>query len=557
MINDEVVSVRKEEDAESILNRWLNSRYSSPNHALRTLSKVPGQVEAAAALFFCAYDENVGDYGPGGSLEDGREGQYNILEMIEESEVVATLKEKYKREVLKQIEKCDTLIEFRDRATEDYSFLFGGRESSSSRIAVKMFATAALTCCKADKLDEHDNELYGLLRKAFEDIRARKFKEAINYRERREGFGGESAEDIIGFVSCLACAVVCNSFAHIAMKEEEPDFEAAFIAFVEGTNYLESLDRTNWGLPLVEDASSCDEVDNILDAWDGVKKNKRKIVKWQDLVNRMRDFERHSYEIVGDEADSIIGERYGYECRVFFPQQLAFCEGLMSHEELLSRLEQERKERDVKRMTNDFFPNSWAYLEEQTKKRVLQAEGNRYDGREKYYAVDSIIEDYEVALESELHAVIFKNDKVRQAIKAIIEKCDNKEYKKKFGLETTNVDRDISVGDMSKILTCIGKGETFEYSADLLPIKEYIKGLPNPASDNIVSKDFTRDFRDIIYYRNKSIHDKKMSREDILINALRLRKKILGIGHLGYLPMLAEAKRQIWERRKDLRYSKT
>jgi hypothetical protein len=338
-----------------------------------------------------------------------------------------------------------------------------------------------------------------------------------------------------GFLACLANGVICNSYAHIVSelaKEPKRDYLSAFAAFVSATEYMDKL-AYDLPLPFTGYPYGDEELERVLKAWEQVKKEPPR-EKLRELRYKLAQL----YDFICDggmdgDVDTFIPD--GTPGFVYFPRQFEFCESRMGQKEIHCIIDDLEEQQHERRMKTDFFEGLWGYLEPETQRSILQAEREWYDGQ-RIVPEKSAFYHYGLALETELHAIVFGRSEIQRCIAKMLA---DSETKKRMRLSSKEA-QTLYLSDMSKLLYYVGENKW----PDVIPIKGAINNLRVGEKEQqfLTHRDFTRDLGDIYGLRSAHAHRYELDRAPSLND---LRRRILGIGCEGYLPRLAKIKRHL------------
>ncbi len=530
---------------DTLIEKWCKDKYKWPNDAVKALKEGQKHIEASAVLFGRCY-ANLSPSFFGWTLKQCIEYE---LELIDEMESNIFAKERLH---IKQ----DLIIVESDSLSEQV-FYPEDRDchATKSYVDVLLAAASALAFFSGGKKKAYDPYLNETLEKAYEVIKRGGVREAESFSELQFYNDGQHLSgDVVGFLSCLACAVVCYALAETLSKlkpDYDRNYETAFKAYVKGAKYILKIGyQINLFVDLfVGDESETEDVYwNIIDVWEQLKKNLGRVQNWRELHGCLLELEDIMYQ---EDHNTDIGlyplDEPGF---VYLPRQLSLCDGRLSQEEIHELIEQPKKKQQKDRLQNDFFEGLWQYLEDKTKDFLIEAEHKWYDNPTKD-SRKKVFVDYSVALETELVAIIFQNHEVNSRIKRILRKRKkDKDYRKLMDLNSLKVDS-LYLSDMSKLLQYIRENRTENIRPDVKPIEDAIFALPIPEDEErirglklfLTEKETTHDLSDIYSIRNLGVH--RIPEGEVISRMHDLRRRILGIGCEGYLMKLAEIKRFI------------
>jgi hypothetical protein len=353
--------------------------------------------------------------------------------------------------------------------------------------------------------------------------------------------GQSISGNITGFLACLACGVVCESYAQIASnlkKEHERDYESAFSAYIDEIKYL---DRTGYTYTLISELFANEEnikqgkiqdpFVNAIAAWEQLKNKPDPIQNWRELRFYLDELYTFS-----DDNKCGPDELADF---VYFPRQFSFCEAKLSQPQVYEILKEQQADFHIQRFTKDFLVNLWDCLEENAKERLIKAETNWYT-RKHPVRLTSAFTEYAIALEIELRAILFRS--VEQDIQRILPKYKDKNN---FMFLSSPHAYSLYLSDMGRILGYLGQNSSKSIHSDFISIQRAISNLPISGGLKafLTQKEFTMDLGDIYQIRNADVH--LITRG--LSQCSDLRDKLLGIGAKGYIANIAEIKKQLKE----------
>ena len=516
---------------------WCKAKFPRPQDAFLALRQGNKIEEAAAALFGYCYAEMEPF---GWTLEKKRS---YILEDTNYGNNEKTIDEKQKEFIRGFIEPLDDLIHFRDEFSSN-QVIYTEKEDNQalhSYIDVMIGAARSILFFSGEK-KEYEYGIDISLSNLFEIIMHGEIIKAEKFSLRNFVNDGQSISgDVPGFLACLACGVVCESYAQLASnlkKDYERNYESAFSAYIDEIKYLNKTGYTyTLFSQLFEDEENIDQGKiqdpfvNAIGAWEQLKTKPDQIQDWPKL---------HFYleELYGFSDDNECGPDRLQDF-VYFPKQFSFCEAWLSQAQIHEIVIKHQNDIHKQRFLNDFLVNLWDYLEESTRERLVNAETNWYTTKPPI-KMTSTFKDYAVALETELQLILFK--KVNPQIARILQ---NKiEYKNLVYLSSPHA-YSLYLSDMANILRYLKENENNKNIDPLFrAIQQAVSSLPVSAESKafLTQKEFTRDLNDIYLIKNADIHPvfrKELSRVS------ELRNRILGIGIVGYLANIANIKREL------------
>ena len=216
---------------------WCKTKFPRPQDAFLALRQGGNIVEAAAVLFGYCYTEME----PFGWTPEKKRSY--ILEDTNYANNENTIDEKQKEFIHSLIEPLDDLIYFRDEFSAD-QVIYTEKEDNQalhSYIDVMIGAARSIVIFSGEKkecdygVDSSLSHLFDIIKHS-EIIKAEKFslRDFVNVGQSISG-------DVTGFLACLACAAVCESYAQVSSnlkKEHERNYESAFNAYIDEIKYL-------------------------------------------------------------------------------------------------------------------------------------------------------------------------------------------------------------------------------------------------------------------------------------------------------------------------------
>lgn len=220
----------------------------------------------------------------------------------------------------------------------------------------------------------------------------------------------------------------------------------------------------------------------------------------------------------------------------YFKRQYGFCEGQREQHRALDDFV-ERKERRVyeKRLKKDFFPNSWDYLAIKTQQALLYAEQKWDTSADIGSGYDSLVVEYRRALEIELREAIFSH-----AANVVDKMIKGKKLRGPTGVSYSP--SNLTLNHMRSLLNDIIAGKADPYTSEL---KKCLCTIPMTSANKIAFNNclLCGVFVQFLSKLNKLRNDYEHTSNTEVGEALReIRNKILGIGNVGYLPLLASIK---------------
>jgi len=411
-------------------------------------------------------------------------------------------------------------------------------------VDVMLAAARAILLFSGQKI-EYDLDFDILLSGLYETIKHGGVPEVKRFASGQFLNDGQSISgDVVGFLSCLACGVVCECYAQLESnykRENERKYESALGAYVNEIKCLEKagLEYTLFSALFageeyqenleVDEGKFQDPFINAIKAWEHLKNDPNQLPNWDELRDDLIELSKFS--------DSDECGPDGIPDFVYFPSQISFCEAKLSLKEVYQILKKQDTQFHVQRFCNDYLEELWDYLEENTRQRLLNAETSWYT-KKPPISVTSAFKDYAVALEQELWVLLF--EPVSPVISKILQKKG--EYRNLLNLSTPPVYR-LYLSDMGKILRYLGENRN-KIHPDFVPIQRALSDLSISVESKtfLIQTQFATDLVDIYLIKNSDIHPVWPK---VLPRASELRKRILGIGNKGYLANIANIKRQL------------
>jgi len=532
-----------------LIEGWCNGRFGRPTTAAEELRKGHRQCEAAAALFAYCYSALSPSFF-GWTLAQCTEWHLQGIEDVHcysksDQQTIRFILEHHQHSVM----VCRDLIDF----VADYSsgrFMYPeGEQDTSLGSCVDILLTATLAvACLSGQSKAYDPYLCEHLERAYQVIRQGKVQQAQQFSTLNLSKGRELSGDVEGFLACLGCAAVCYSLAWTKSElspEHERDYEAAFKAYVHGAKYMCKTDYYIGSffneLFTVESEKGKGGFDiywKIIGTWEEVRRNTDRVYNWRELQECLKGLKGIMYS-EDHEEDWGFYPNTEAPGEVYLEQQISFCDGRLSHKEILQVVEQQKRDYQEKRLRTDFFGDLWWDLELGTRERVISAEYEWYDGFDRRSYVRSAIEHYSAALEIELRALVFSVDEVRRCVKGIIDKQrDDRSYRRSMQINSRTAES-LNLKDISKLLRY-----AMENRKDVEPIRKAILALPVAEHKKALFSQgqFLEDLLHVYLLRIDSTHT--LENPDILLRTRDLRRRILGIGCDGYLVSLATMKKR-------------
>jgi hypothetical protein len=394
---------KEEEKAEPLgidilTGEWCKEKFRQPSDAIKALKEEEKHIEASAALFGYCYTILAPSFF-GLTLEQCLEWEL-----------------KYSQDNQDNVNVCRNLISFENDFSSEQVLYPEGRDNRAlkSYVDVLLAAAHALLAFSGETKREYDPHLHETLESAYEIVKPGRVREAENFSNLDfYNDGRHLSGDVVGFLACLGCAVVCYSLAQILSKlrpDYDRDYETAFKAYVQGAKYMlktgyqinffDELFAEEEYYKNMNESNIEDVYWNIIDVWEQLKKNSERVQSWQELRGCLLELENIMYE---EEHDADIGlypvNEPGF---VYLPRQLSFCDGKLSQKEIHQLIEQQKKEQQEKRLRNDFFEGLWQYLEDKTKDCVVEAEHKWYDNPTKESRINTFMDYSKVLSISEM-----------------------------------------------------------------------------------------------------------------------------------------------------------
>ncbi len=534
------------------LREWCLDHFEHPKGVIEALLTGSDIKVAAATLFaYCYYavlwDESLED-----QLQTSKKLADIPLRLLDEESggkkkwpdsALNEWRRQYKWHIW-QGKMCLELIALRDSFFLDQIKYGDGREGQLVKPYVEIMLYAVLAMLLTKNENEYDPYIYDVMNNTYRsNILTGAVREAESFSLEKFKCDGEPTfEGVLRFLSCVACATVCYSYAFMESKLKKPEYErdyaSAFCSYVRAFGYIEKTGNSiaHVSLPplVIDGMDENKELLEIIKTWEKVKQKPSTVKDWQEMYDALKELDGyiHILIVVDGFADMVPHE--------YFQNQLGFCQGNMNSDELRNLLKKEKYEMHMVRMQRDFFAGLWEYFEKDTQEKIISAESKWYDGFGRGGSVKSAIEDYSLAIETELHSIIFINENVRHYIEQILarQKHDPK-YRILMNLTSLHADT-LSLGDMAKLLRYVND---IENRPDVKPIKDFVEALPI-SEDKIrllTDKGFTYFLQNVWSIRSQVTH--RRIEGDVVQRISTLRRQTLGIGFLGYLVELGYIKR--------------
>jgi hypothetical protein len=543
-----------------LIENWCEGNFERPKAALKELKEGQRHSTAAAALFaYCYTVLSVPLFGL--TLDQCLKNHLNEVKRLRDDDAAEGDQEI--RQILLELHKrraviCRDLVDFVKAYSSEESLSMGEQDNAIVSVYVSVLLTAARALIEfSGETKRYDAYLHEELERAFDIIRRGKVQQAEQFSNLDlEDQGHELRGPVEGFLACLGCAVVCYSLAWMESElslDHQKDYETAFRAYVHGARYMR---KTGYRIGFIENlfASESERIEGefdiywkIIGVWAELRKNPGKVQNWRELRNCLTDLEdimlREDHQ---EDWGHYPSDEPGF---VYLPQQMSFCDGRLSHEEILELIDQRKQNQHEVRLRNDFFEGLWQYLEEDATDNIVRAEHRWYDNPTRESRKAAFI-DYSNALEIELRCLVFGSPDTQACVTRLIKSSGKKEPGRRFPDLTSKKASSLYLGDISRLLQHIKEDGT---DTAILPIGLAISNLPD--IENVkpgeqpkalfASEDFIRDLGDIYQIRNVAAHS--LHERPVLSRLNELRRRILGIGCTGYLIKLAEIKRSIRE----------
>jgi len=432
----------------------------------------------------------------------------------------------------------DALVYFRDKFDLESIRYPDGPQALhvQSYVSLMMVATKLLLLPNKEQINSSDGkavfnqDIRKLLEKAYQDIINEDVVELSNL----------VGKDIYGLSSHVAAGIILNSYAHY--KEGRGDYLTAFLSNVKAASFLKRV-ATEFNqfieifdyLPCckVWDLDSDDsEIQRTVIMWEKAKKSPIRPDKWDEIRNALKELDDIAWDVGAMDVGVNDADGNWYQEDTYFKRQHGFCEGQIEQSKAVSDfLEKEENKVYLKRLKKDFFRDSWDYLTSKTQKALLEAE-LKWDKSEDIGSDHvSIVMEYRRALEIELREAIFSH--ATNIINSIIEyKINRGEWKSPSRDYSAS---DLSLAHMRGLIKDIIDGKS---DRSTLELKKSLYTNPM-VKDYLISREFTRFLYEINRKRNAYEH----SSETEVGQVEEIRRRILGIGSFGYLPILAHIKR--------------
>jgi hypothetical protein len=531
------------------IDKWCKQKYSRPMEAMLSVLGGNNPKEAATCLFWHCYYHHKDYFDDTETVED-------IADMWEETVTKCKANHEKDQEWEQFIKTYRYIMDIstdlktikRELLNENGLNMANIKLPDKPYVDVMLAATQAiLVCCGNQDCDTYTQKV---LFDAFQIIRKGQIKEAENY-------AGEMSKDISGFISIIACGIVCNTYVEAtweSTRDYDRDFISSFIAHVEAMRFNTADDRFTIIFPFKD--SSYDRPNRyylrVVDIWEEIKKHPAKVTSWDEILIELDRLDYAICEVDQDETCSCGSNEEPWF--VYFPAQKEFCKSQLSQEDFIAQVKREQNNQHEKRMKTDFLGDLWEYLDDKSKERLNSAEFKWYEGPHRRSCVKAAIEDYSAALEIELHSLIFNDDNIRKWLSELLNQKTQDCLKVRLRLSFKNIDS-LTLNDMAKLLASVNDAK---YAKELTPLKSLIDRFPISGSEKefLHSIDFTSLIKCVYRVRNKQVHEKVQTVD--IKDIADIRKRILGIyvdaprtiEHIkvdgsGYLAKLLQIKKSI------------
>jgi hypothetical protein len=263
--------------------------------------------------------------------------------------------------------------------------------------------------------------------------------------------------------------------------------------------------------------------------------------RWDEIKTAVSEFyDIAGYDYVELEDGVYDAEGTLHEGHTYFVRQLEYCKNQQENAKALSTfIEASGNKVYLKRLKKDFFQSSWDCLTSKTQKALLEAE-QKWDTAEGIGSdTDSVVMEYHRALEIELREAVFSHaaSTIDRMIKAGVLKPPSGDYSA----------LSLSLTHMRMLISDVIDGKSDSLTSEL---RECLNSIPMTVQDRkdfaatILNSGFIAFLRDINKKRKDNEHftDAEVRQMEVI------RCRVLGIGSLGYLPLLARIKEETQKR---------
>jgi len=339
----------------------------------------------------------------------------------------------------------------------------------------------------------------------------------------------------------VAAGVVLNTYAHYI--EEQGRHLTAFLSNVKAIGFLDKAAGC-FGqcvdvfgqLPCCSEwevGSGDSEPEKTVIMWERAKKGQIMADRWADIRGALELLER----VAGDMGilDTGIKDADGdwHEEFTYFERQYGFCEGQSEQGRAIADFFERKENRAYRnRLEKDFFPGSWDRLAIKTQRALLEAELKWDKAVDIGSDYDSIVVEYRRALEIELREAVFS-----QAEDIVENLIRQRKLHGPPGVQYSA--SNLTLTHMKRLLEDAAACESDPSASEL---RKRIHAIPMPSAkstgfrDHLLGAEFCQFMTELNKKRNDYEHDN----ETEVGEALRgIRSRILGIGSVGYLPLLA------------------
>jgi hypothetical protein len=519
-----------------LLYKWCFEKFERPKDVVKALSTGDNLAEAAATIFgYCYADlrctspekqidserENIEDYYP----KDIYEGAL--------SEESWKLQQRWHNS---NIEMYFELIDIRDRFSMDDMKYPHGPKGQALQLYVKVMLCAARTILLGNGSKEYNLDLYKDLSNAYQIVNSGKVGEAENFAVEKFKCDGKHVFDgVLDLLACMACAVVCYSYAHMGSQLKKPeyerDYESAFGAYVKAMTFVNKMGLSIEDVklpPFLYEGIDDKQLRKILDTWEQVKNTPDRVKNWRETHDTFKKLEKIINE-VGWYYETAIDSPF-FD---FLPRQEEFCEV------------QERLREKHKKRLRKLLEGAWDGLDTNTQRALVQMEICLHESPEQGGREEAAPNELRHAFIWELKTLLFN-----RAAPILISTLNDKKKRKELGIGSKASVTSLDLQHMATFLKEAGERNCLR----VLSFKEFVESLIKSDRDRGFLYNELPDYlRELAEQRAEKEHPgakrekgssltrKMVEQKDIW----DLRSEALGIGRPSYLRRLVEIKKAI------------
>lgn len=342
----------------------------------------------------------------------------------------------------------------------------------------------------------------------------------------------------------VAAGVVLNTYAHYV--DEHGRHLTAFLSNVRAMGFLDKAARCFGQCVDVFDQLPCcsewevgsgeSEIEKTVMMWERAKRNQIMANRWVDIRCALELLDGVAWDMGILDTGMKDAEGNWYQEDTYFKRQYGFCEGQSEQGRAIANFF-DRKENKVykNRLEKDFFPGLWDHLAIKTQHALLEAELKWDKSVDIGSDYDSIVVEYRRALEIELREAVFSH--VADVVDNLIKQ---RRLKGPPGIKYSA--SNLTLAHMRRLLEDVTSREPNTSTSEL---KKRIHAIPMTSAKRAAFRDclLCAEFCQFLFELNKKRNDYEHDNETEVGEALRgIRNRILGIGSVGYLPLLASIK---------------